>query len=286
MDKKHIESGLSQEQLDAVADLARTNVYAKQSKWKTFRELPKEEKFPFFVQHFLLATVAIVAAVAIVIGLGVFYATRPPSTKLVVATFNLSEYNDKLESLQQDFAAAHPDQDPRVFDIDSSFILTSKADTSLSGDGSGDGTASASPSASASASSSNAAGQAADAMANAAMGGSSYLDDSAKLAVRMAAGEINTLIAPKDMFIELTHRNAINDLSAALDDQRIAALGDAVVYADDLESGAEHKAIGLDLSKSATWKAKGLPDDAIYGFGNVSEGVEWPVAFTDFLKFE
>lgn len=275
MDKKHIESGLSQEQLDAVADLARTNVYAKQSKWKTFRELPKEEKFPFFVQHFLLGTVAIVAAVAIVIGLGVFYATRPPSTKLVVATFNLSEYNDKLESLQQDFAAAHPDEDPRVFDIDSSFILTSKADTSLSGDGSGDGTASASPSASASASSSNAA-----------MGGSSYLDDSAKLAVRMAAGEINTLIAPKDMFIELTHRSAINDLSAALDDQRIAALGDAVVYADDLESGAEHKAIGLDLSKSATWKAKGLPDDAIYGFGNVSEGVEWPVAFTDFLKFE
>lgn len=275
MDKKHIESGLSQEQLDAVADLARTNVYAKQSKWKTFRELPKEEKFPFFVQHFLLATVAIVAAVAIVIGLGVFYATRPPSTKLVVATFNLSEYNDKLESLQQDFAAAHPDEDPRVFDIDSSFVLTSKADTSLSGDGSGDGTASASPSASASASSSNAA-----------MGGSSYLDDSAKLAVRMAAGEINTLIAPKDMFIELTHRSAINDLSAALDDQRIAALGDAVVYADDLESGAEHKAIGLDLSKSATWKAKGLPDDAIYGFGNVSEGVEWPVAFTDFLKFE
>ena len=36
---------LTQEQQDAVAALASTNVYAKQSKFKTFRELPPKDKW-------------------------------------------------------------------------------------------------------------------------------------------------------------------------------------------------------------------------------------------------
>jgi len=67
MDRKSIETGLSDKQLSAVADLAKTNVYARQSKWKTFRELPNKDKLPFFVQHFLVGTVAVVAAGALVL---------------------------------------------------------------------------------------------------------------------------------------------------------------------------------------------------------------------------
>ena len=37
---------LTQEQQDAVAALASTNVYAKQAKFKTFRELPTKDKWP------------------------------------------------------------------------------------------------------------------------------------------------------------------------------------------------------------------------------------------------
>ena len=44
---------LTQEQQDAVAALASTNVYAKQSKFKTFRELPPKDKWPYFKQNFL-----------------------------------------------------------------------------------------------------------------------------------------------------------------------------------------------------------------------------------------
>lgn len=280
MDRKHIESGLSQEQLDAVADLARTNEYAKQSKWKTLRELPNGEKLSFFVQHFLIATIAIVAAIAVVISLVVFYLTRPPDAKLTVATFGLSNYDEQLQSLRADFAAAHPDQDERIFAVDA-FSITSRASA-------GDSAGSVSPSASASASASNGTGDGSGDMTgvgNSAMLGNSYLDDSAKLSARMAAGEINTLAATRDMFAELNRRNAVNDLSAVLDADRITALGDAVVYADSLDPTLDHTPIGLDLGRSATWKAKGLPDDAILGFGNVTKGTEWPLAFVDFLKF-
>ena len=273
MDRKHIESGLSQEQLDAVADLARTNEYAKQSKWKTLRELPNGEKLPFFVQHFLIATIAIVAAIAVVISLVVFYLTRPPDAKLTVATFGLSNYDEQLQSLRADFAAAHPDQDERIFTVDA-FSITDRADTG----------ASASASASASDGSGDTSGDMTG-VGNSAMLGNSYLDDSAKLSVRMAAGEINTLAASRDMFTELIRRNAVNDLSAVLDVDRIAALGDAVVYADSLDPALDHTPIGLDLGRSTTWTAKGLPDDAIFGFGNVTRGTEWPLAFVDFLKF-
>lgn len=264
MDKKSIETGLSKDQLSAVADLAKTNTYANQSKWQTLRELPREEKFPYFIQHFLLGTVAIIAAVAIVIGMTVFYLTRPPATKLYVATFGLADQSQKLSDLQGDFAAAHPEEDPRVFAIDATFVLTSTA----------------SPSASASASSSSSAGT------GSAMLGGAYLDDSAKLAAMMASGEINTVIATRALFGEMVQRNNINDASAVLDASRLAALGDTVVYADDLNASAAHTAVGLDLGRSKTWKAKGLPDGAILGFGNVSAGTQWPLAFVDFLQFQ
>ncbi|KAB8291017.1 hypothetical protein [Bifidobacterium avesanii] len=280
MDNKSIESGLSDEQRAAVADLARTNEYAKQSKWKTLRELPNNEKLPFFVQHFLIATIAIVAVVALVISLVVFYATRPPSAKLTVATFGLSEYSDQLEDLRRDFAAAHADEDERVFAVDP-FTITSRVNA--------DESVSASPSASASSPDGSAdAGGSGDmtGVGSSSLLGNSYLDDSAKLSARMAAGEINALAASRDMFAELLQRNAVNDLSAALSDEQINAFGDAVVYADDLVPSAEHRAVGLDLGKSGTWTAKGLPADAVFGFGNVTLGTEWPLAFVDFLKFQ
>lgn len=267
MDRKSIETGLSDKQLSAVADLAKTNVYARQSKWKTFRELPNKDKLPFFVQHFLVGTVAVVAAVALVIGLIVFYATRAPSTKLYVASFGLSDYSRQLQDLQNDFAAQYPQEDSRVFSIDSNFVIS----TSSSG-------ASPSESASADASSSSQAGTGQSALL-----GGSYLDDSAKLAAMMASGEINVLVGTKPLMCELAQRNSINDPTAVLDSAKLAELGDAVVYQDDLVEGADHAPIGLSLSKSDVWKAKGLPDNAVLGFGNVTKGTEWPLNFVNYL---
>lgn len=267
MDRKSIETGLSDKQLSAVADLAKTNVYARQSKWKTFRELPNKDKLPFFVQHFLVGTVAVVAAVALVIGLIVFYVTRAPSTKLYVASFGLSDYSRQLQDLQNDFAAQYPQEDSRVFSIDSNFVIS----TSSSG-------ASPSESASADASSSSQAGTGQSALL-----GGSYLDDSAKLAAMMASGEINVLVGTKPLMRELAQRNSINDPTAVLDSAKLAELGDAVVYQDDLVEGADHAPIGLSLSKSDVWKAKGLPDNAVLGFGNVTKGTEWPLNFVNYL---
>lgn len=267
MDKNSIETGLSDEQLSAVSDLATTNVYAKQSKWKTFRELPNNEKFPFFVQHFLIATVAIVAAVAVVISLVIFYATRPPATKLYVASFGLADYSQQMQGLQQDFAAEYPQEDPRVFTIDTTFILSMPSSSSNE--------TSNQPSSGASAS--------AESSTKSEFMGGAYLDDSAKLAAMMAAGEINVMIATQPIMSELVGRNNVNDATAVLDSAQLAKLGDAVVYRDDLVSGADHTPVGLNLSKSSVWKAKGLPEDAVLGFGNVTKGAEWPINFVNYL---
>ena len=50
---------LSDEQKAAVAELSRSNVYAKQSKWKTLHELPIAEKWPYFKENFLSYAVII-----------------------------------------------------------------------------------------------------------------------------------------------------------------------------------------------------------------------------------
>ncbi len=69
----------TEEQREALAGLASENTYAKQSKWKTLHELPMKDKWPFFAQHFLGVTVAIVAAVVAVIAFVVNFWTHPPN---------------------------------------------------------------------------------------------------------------------------------------------------------------------------------------------------------------
>ena len=54
---------LSDEQKAAVAELSRSNVYAKQSKWKTLHELPMAEKWPYFKENFLSYAVIIAVVV-------------------------------------------------------------------------------------------------------------------------------------------------------------------------------------------------------------------------------
>lgn len=67
---------LSDEQKAAVAELSRSNVYAKQSKWKTLHELPMAEKWPYFKENFLSYAVIIAVVVVIVAAFGVSYLTK------------------------------------------------------------------------------------------------------------------------------------------------------------------------------------------------------------------
>ena len=89
--ERHADSGTREgivftaEQQEALAGLAGGNAYAKQSKWKTLHELPMKDKWPFFAQHFLGATVAIVAAVVAVIAFVVNFVTQPPDPLLYIA---------------------------------------------------------------------------------------------------------------------------------------------------------------------------------------------------------
>ena len=124
---------LTAEQQDAVAALAATNVYVKQSKWKTFKELPKDKKWPFFVQHFLLGTVAVVVAIAVVISLVVTIVTRPPEPELTVIGFDMSRYDTQLDKLKAGFVKDRAIDDDRLIDMN--------GDYSISGDGFSDDSA-------------------------------------------------------------------------------------------------------------------------------------------------
>lgn len=115
------------EQKDAIATLASKNVYTKQSKWKTFRELPTQDKWPFFVQHFLLATVAIIAAIAIVISLVVTYVTKDPDPVLAVQGLGMPKYSKQFTRIKQGFLKQEKIDDERLVDIN--------GDMSIAGDG-------------------------------------------------------------------------------------------------------------------------------------------------------
>ena len=105
---------LTQEQRDAVAVLASHNAYASQSKWVTLRSLPREEKWPFFVQHFLLATVAVAVGLALVIALICTYVFKPPDPLLSVQAINMSGSSGQFTELKQGFDRVADIQDDRL----------------------------------------------------------------------------------------------------------------------------------------------------------------------------
>ena len=120
----------TEEQREALAGLASENTYAKQSKWQTLRELPMKDKWPFFAQHFLGATVAIVAAVVAVIAFVVNFVTQPPDPLLYIAGVNMSqEYTEPMEALERRFVADEG-LDSELVTYDANFTIT---ETGVSG---------------------------------------------------------------------------------------------------------------------------------------------------------
>lgn len=114
---------LTAEQQDAVAALAATNKYAKQSKWQTFKELPKDEKWPFFVQHFLLGTSAAAIGIVVIVALIVTFLTKPPEPELAIAGFNLNDYSAQLDELQSGFVKQEKIDDDRLVKITGTYNI-------------------------------------------------------------------------------------------------------------------------------------------------------------------
>jgi hypothetical protein len=114
---------LTDEQKDAIAALASENTYAKQSKWKTFNGLPQKDKWPYFVQHFLLGTVLTVAALAVAVSLICTMVFRAPDPQVSVAVFNMSGYSKQMDTLKRRFVDEYHIKDDRVVDIGDSYQL-------------------------------------------------------------------------------------------------------------------------------------------------------------------
>lgn len=239
---------LTDEQKGAIAALASVNKYAKQSKWKTFRELPAKDKWPFFVQHFLLIVVGAVIAVAMVLSLVLSVALKAPDPELAIVGFGMDDYAAQLDELKEAFVKETKIDDDRLVDIDGSYRL-------------GGDTA------------------------------NMYEDDSAKIMVRVTAGDINMMIVDKDSMPTLMQRGYVSPIKDAegKDAQAALAASGALVDKNGDATDDVSKAQGLDLSKSATWTGiDGLPDDAILVFSNIVDDTHAERAreFVDFLKFE
>ncbi|PST48252.1 hypothetical protein COO72_08560 [Bifidobacterium callitrichos] len=275
----HTDGGgaLSDEQQRSIAALAAENTYVRQSKWTTFRELPMADKWPFFVQHFLVGTIAVVVAVALAVSLAVTLLTKPPKPELTVAGIGMGEYSAQLDELKTGFVKAEKIDDGRLIDIDGSFTIAMP-----SGESDGD------------------SGDSGDSL-------NPYTDDSAKLMAMVSAGDINMIVADRATFAELAHRGLIGKVADAETDDaafaRLAAAGALVDKRGEPVAGASSSddaaaagtAYGLALSKSATWSGaagaagvKGLPDDAVIGFANVTDASRASRArdFVTYLRFE
>lgn len=137
-DNQHIEKGgvvLTDEQQQALAELASSNMYAKQSKFKTFRELDKSQRWDFFVQHFLLATIAIIAAVGLVLTIAISALTRGPDPQLYIAGVNMSEVSEPMLDLEHVFAKEEG-LDPELIDYADGIFITEDGTLAGSVDGS------------------------------------------------------------------------------------------------------------------------------------------------------
>lgn len=114
---------LSEEQKNAISVLASHNVYAKQSKWKTFRELPAHDRWPFFVQHFLLGTLAVATALAVVISLLVTFLTKAPDPVLSVQAIDMGNDSVAFNKLRDGFLKQEKIKDNRLVHVDGSLSL-------------------------------------------------------------------------------------------------------------------------------------------------------------------
>ncbi|KFF31304.1 hypothetical protein [Bifidobacterium bombi] len=94
---------LTDEQMDSVSALSKDNVYVRQSKWKTFRELPAGQKWPFFAQHFLLAALAVALAVFVVVSLAVTYAAKAPDPYFSVEGLGMQNHSATFNGIRDGF---------------------------------------------------------------------------------------------------------------------------------------------------------------------------------------
>lgn len=233
---------LNADQLTAISGLAKDNVYVKQSKWTTFRQLPAGQKGSFFVQNFLLGTVAIIAAVVIVISLVVTYLTKPPTPVFTLEAVNMHQDSAQISALKDGFVKYDNIKDSRLIDFGSDLHIAKN----------------------------------------------SYADDSAKIMTQISAGQINATVSDKKTIATLYKRGLVNKPSEVLSASEIKHYLDMGVLVDARGNPATSAktAVAFDLSRSQTWKAKGLPESAIFGFANVNNGKDHPRAFARYLDFK
>ena len=244
-DKRRIDDVvLSDEQKAAVAGLAETNVYTKQSKLKTFRELPMGKKWAYFKENFLTYTIAVVLVVGIAIAFCVSYVTKAPDPELAFEGINMSRYSDQLDSLGADFAKSEGITDDRLVSMDSSIFLSDTASGS---------------------------GQ----------------DGSARLLAMVSSGQINMIAADAKTFATVNRRGDITKPAEVMDAAELERIKGSLVDAKGKPVSDIDKAVGFDLSKSATWTStKGLPDKGvILGFSNITKNKDVPVKFIAYLRF-
>lgn len=114
---------LSSEQLSAVAALASTNTYAKQSAFTTLRELHGRQRWSFFVQHFLMRVALIVVGVIMVVTLLLAFVLKAPDPQVGVQGVNMEPYAEQIEQLEQGYLKASG-EDPKLVDMGATMSIT------------------------------------------------------------------------------------------------------------------------------------------------------------------
>lgn len=115
--------GLSSAQQDALGVLASEDPHAGQSKWTIFRQLPPNERRPYFAQHFLPGILAAALVLALLVGLVVTRLTRPPDPLLSVQGFNMSAHEEGFDRIKQGFMRDRGIKDGRLVDMEATLAL-------------------------------------------------------------------------------------------------------------------------------------------------------------------
>ena len=222
-------------------------MYAKQSKFKTFRELPPKDKWPYFKQNFLTDVLIIIAVVGLVLAFVISYVTKGPEAELSLEGVDMAEYSEQIDALGADFVKTQGIEDERLVRTDASIAISE----------------------------------------NAAQDGSASLflisilsqAHNQQLVMTVAETDIFAEVNDRGDITKPAEVMSAADLEQ-VKDALVDAKGNPVSDVNDAVG------FDLSHSKTWT-SMKGLPKEGvILGFSNITESKDMPIQFVEYLQFE
>lgn len=122
--------GLTDDQRQTIDVLAKSKSYSRKSRWQVFVHLPKGQKWPYFVQQFMLPVSVAAVVLAFVVAMAVTALTREPNPELSVVSMDVN-YAKVMERVRQGFVKEQKIDDARLVKMNGAITIATGTDATM-----------------------------------------------------------------------------------------------------------------------------------------------------------